>query len=198
MPALTILVTGFGPFPGAPFNPTGHLVERLARLRRPMLAEVKIIPHVFQTSYAAVDRDLPKLLAKHRPDALLMFGLAPRAKLLRIETRARNRSGSFPDISGRSLPGRQIRIDGPPDLVLPHGRHLLAAARSLRTPVALSRDADAICVTISVGAPAKRRRKMAFILPHSSTCHPLHVRFCARAKGIVRVSTIFRALPSVF
>ena len=141
MPALTILVTGFGPFPGAPFNPTGHLVERLARLRRPMLADVTIIPHVFETSYAAVDRDLPKLLAKHRPDALLMFGLAPRAKLLRIETRARNRSGSFPDISGRSLPRRQIRTDGPPDLVLPHGRHLLAAAHSLKTPVALSRDA---------------------------------------------------------
>ena len=27
----TILVTGFGPFPGAPFNPTAPLVERLAR-----------------------------------------------------------------------------------------------------------------------------------------------------------------------
>ena len=38
--ALTILVTGFGPFPGAPFNPTGPLVERLARLRRPALADV--------------------------------------------------------------------------------------------------------------------------------------------------------------
>jgi len=88
-----------------------------------------------------VDRDLPKLLAKHRPDALLMFGLAPRAKVLRIETRARNRSGSFPDISGRSMPGRQIRIDGPPDLMLPNARHLLIAARDLRTPVALSRDA---------------------------------------------------------
>jgi len=141
MSALTILVTGFGPFPGAPFNPTGHLVERLAKLRRPGLADVTIIPHVFETSYAAVDRDLPRLLAKHKPDALLMFGLAPRAKALRIETRARNRSGSFPDISGRSLPGRQIRIDGPPDLMLPHGRQLLVAARSLRTPVALSRDA---------------------------------------------------------
>src|SRR5215475_11899194 len=141
MSALTILITGFGPFPGAPFNPTGDMIERLAKLRRPALAEVTIIPHVFQTSYAAVDRDLPRLLTKHRPDALLMFGLAPRAKMLRIETRARNRSGSFPDISGRSLPGRQIRIDGPPDLVLPHGRYLLAAARSMRTPVALSRDA---------------------------------------------------------
>src|SRR5262245_23971500 len=120
MSALTILITGFGPFPGAPFNPTGDLVERLAKLRRPALAEVTIIPHVFQTSYAAVDRDLPRLLAKHKPDALLMFGLAPRAKVLRIETRAHNTSGSLPDVSGRSLPGRRIHADGPPDLALTH------------------------------------------------------------------------------
>ena len=78
---LTILVTGFGPFPGAPFNPTGPLVKRLARLRRPSLADVKIVGYVFPTSYAAVDRDLPRLIARHKPDALLMFGLAPRASV---------------------------------------------------------------------------------------------------------------------
>jgi pyroglutamyl-peptidase len=142
MATKVILVTGFGPFPGAPFNPTGQLVERLARLRRPALNDVTIVPHVFQTSYAAVDHDLPKLIARHKPDALLMFGLASRSKTLRIETRARKALGSFPDVSGRSLPGRKIRIAGPPDLALPaHGRHLLAAVRNVRTPVALSRDA---------------------------------------------------------
>ena len=30
-----ILLTGFGPFPGAPFNPTMPLVKRLTALRRP-------------------------------------------------------------------------------------------------------------------------------------------------------------------
>src|SRR5437762_13061544 len=98
----TVLVTGFGPFPGAPFNPTGPLVERLARLRRPALGDVTIVPHVFQTSYAAVDRELPELIARHKPDALLMFGLAPRAKALRIETRARNALTLLPDVSGQS------------------------------------------------------------------------------------------------
>jgi pyroglutamyl-peptidase len=57
--AATILVTGFGPFPGAPFNPTGPLVERLARLRRPALANTKIVLHIFPTSYAAVDAICP-------------------------------------------------------------------------------------------------------------------------------------------
>src|SRR5262245_45078635 len=60
----TILVTGFGPFPGAPFNPTMPLVGRLARLRRPALADIKIVPHIFPTSYAAVDRELPRLIAE--------------------------------------------------------------------------------------------------------------------------------------
>jgi pyroglutamyl-peptidase len=138
----TVLVTGFGPFPGAPFNPTGPLVERVARLRRPALADVKVIPHVFKTSYVAVDRDLPKLIARHKPDALLMFGLAPRAKTLRVETRARNTSMLFPDISGQSPRRSSIVSGGPSAMPLPaHAHHLLAAARSARVPIAFSRDA---------------------------------------------------------
>ena len=36
--SLTVLLTGFGPFPGAPFNPTQALVGRLGARRRPALA----------------------------------------------------------------------------------------------------------------------------------------------------------------
>ena len=68
--ALTILLTGFGPFPGAPSNPTGVLVQRLAYLRRPALADVRLVPHVFSTSYRAVDSDLPHLLADLKPDGV--------------------------------------------------------------------------------------------------------------------------------
>ena len=64
---LRILITGFGPFPGAPYNPTPALVARLLRLRRPAFAEVERIGHIFPVSYRAVDRELPELLARHRP-----------------------------------------------------------------------------------------------------------------------------------
>jgi pyroglutamyl-peptidase len=138
----TILVTGFGPFPGAPFNPTGPLVEHLARLRRPALADATIVPHVFPTSYAAVDRDLPKLITRHRPDALLMFGLAPRAKTLRIETRARNALALLPDVGGSSLRRLKLAPGGPAALALPAPAvQLLAAAQGARVPVIRSRDA---------------------------------------------------------
>ena len=138
----TILVTGFGPFPGAPYNPTGPLVERVSRLRRPVMAGITIVPHIFRTSYATVDDELQSLLKRHRPDALLMFGLAPRAKSIRIETRARNALSSFRDVSGRSLNRRSIVSGGPPALALPaQGRHLVAATRNARVPIVLSRDA---------------------------------------------------------
>jgi len=142
MTSVTILLTGFGPFPGAPFNPTEHLVKRLARLRRPALADVTIVRHVFATSYAAIDRELPRLIAKHKPDALLMFGLAPRARWLRVETRARNTLALLPDVTRATPRGHAIAAGEPAALAMPSpARRLLAAARAARLPAALSRDA---------------------------------------------------------
>jgi pyroglutamyl-peptidase len=140
--SLTILVTGFGPFPGAPFNPTGSLARRVTRARRPALADVKLVTHIFPTSYAEVDRELPALIARHKPDALLMFGLAPRARGLRVETRARNALALLPDVGGASLGRRTIAVGGPPSIKLrTPSQPLLAALRGLQPSAALSRDA---------------------------------------------------------
>jgi pyroglutamyl-peptidase len=139
----TVLITGFGPFPGAPFNPTGPLAQRLAARRRPALADVTRIVRVFRTSYAAVDAELPRLIARHRPDVLLLFGLATRTPYLRIETRARNAvSTMVPDASGRILRTTCIRPHGPIALQgrAPFAR-LAQAARAARVPVRLSRNA---------------------------------------------------------
>src|SRR2546421_296247 len=87
---LRILITGFGPFPGTPFNPTQPLVARLLRLRRPAFTDVEFSSHIFPVTYKAVDRELPMALARHRPHALLMFGLASRTAHARVETRARD------------------------------------------------------------------------------------------------------------
>ena len=138
----TLLLTGFGPFPGAPFNPTTPLVKHLARVRRPGLADVRIVGHVFPTSYAAVDRELPALIAHHRPDALLMFGLATRAKRVRIETRARNALALLPDVKGATVHKAKIAPGGPAALPMPAPMmRLLTAARTSRVPTILSRDA---------------------------------------------------------
>src|ERR1700731_4705599 len=61
---MRVLITGFGPFPGAPFNPSAALAKALAHRRRPALAGIERVTHVFATTYASVDRDLPKLFAQ--------------------------------------------------------------------------------------------------------------------------------------
>ena len=110
---MRVLITGFGPFPGAPFNPSAALAKALARRRRPALAGIERALHVFATTYASVDRDLPNLLAQ-KPDIVLMFGVAGRRRQLCIETQARNAvSLLFPDACGyRPLRG-VIKLHGP-------------------------------------------------------------------------------------
>ncbi|MEX0841269.1 MAG: pyroglutamyl-peptidase I [Xanthobacteraceae bacterium] len=143
MKSLVVLLTGFGPFPGAPFNPTGPLVHRLARLRRPGLADVRLTAHVFPTSYRAVDEELPRLLSRLRPDAVLMFGLAAGSRCLRVEVRARNAvSALIRDTEGRSSFAASIVPGGPHALHFdaPANR-LVLAARAAGLPARLSHDA---------------------------------------------------------
>lgn len=142
MKPLRILITGFGPFPGAPHNPTPALVERLVKLRRPALLDIELATHIFHVSYAAVDRDLPKLLATHRPHALLMFGLAARTSFLRVETRARNAvTMLWPDAAQTRV--RKGSISGCADAMTfgAHTQRLLRAAQATGIDARASRDA---------------------------------------------------------
>ena len=139
---LRILITGFGPFPGAPFNPTEPLVARLLRLRRPALGDVELSGHIFPVTYRDVDRELPDLLAARRPHALLMFGLASRTQHLRIETRARNAVTTlWPDAEHARV--RKGSISGGADALMfgPHTARLLRAAVGTGIDARASRNA---------------------------------------------------------
>ena len=126
-----ILITGFRPFPGAPYNPTERLVARLLRLRRPSLDRVERVGHIFPVTYSAVDRQLPELIAAHRPDALLMFGLATRTRFMRIETRARNTiTQIWPDADHTDVRHRSIDIG--PDATRRFGPHAIKLLRAAR------------------------------------------------------------------
>jgi len=139
---LRILITGFGPFPGAPYNPTIPLVKRLTQLRRPTFDDVEFASHIFHVTYATVDRELPKLIAGFRPDALLSFGLADRTPFMRVETRARNAvTTTFPD-ADRNHARKGSIVDGADaELFGPHTARLLRAARSTGIDARASRDA---------------------------------------------------------
>ena len=139
---LRILITGFGPFPGAPFNPTQPLVARLLRLRRPAFGDVELIGHIFHVTYTTVDRELPELIARHRPQALLMFGLADRTAHVRVETRARNAVTTlFPD-ADRNHARKGSIVSGADAMMFgPHTAKLLRAADGTGVDVRASRDA---------------------------------------------------------
>jgi pyroglutamyl-peptidase len=137
----TILITGFGPFPGAPLNPTGPLVKILVRRYR--AAGVHCMAHIFRTSYEAVDRELPMLVERERPAVIVMFGLSQQARHLRIETHARNvRSRIHADVAGL-LPSTGIIAPGGPDMLALRApaHQLVAAARGAGVRATLSRDA---------------------------------------------------------
>ena len=139
---LRILITGFGPFPRAPFNPTMSLVKRLTQLRRPAFSDVDFTGHIFHVTYGTVDRELPDLVARLRPDAMLMFGLAGRTDHVRIETRARNAvTTTFPDADRKVARNGSI-VDGAEAATFgPHTARLLRAARGTGIDARPSRDA---------------------------------------------------------
>jgi pyroglutamyl-peptidase len=167
--AAKILITGFGPFPGAPFNPTEPLVMALARPRHPF-AHVRRVTHIFRVSYEAVDRELPALLAREQPDVLVMFGLAGRTKHVRIETRARNAlARTLPDVGGHVPVTATIAPDAPATRPLRSpGQRLVEAAQSAGVPAALSRDAgrylcNYLCWQATAVTGADAPRLTAFI-----------------------------------
>jgi pyroglutamyl-peptidase len=139
---MRVLLAGFGPFPGAPLNPSAAVAQALARRRRPALSGLDRSVHTFATTYAAVDHDLPKLFA-NKPDIILIFGLAGRRRQICIETRARNAcSVLFPDASGLRPAKGVIEAAGPQARFGRAPFHRLrSASRASNVPVRLSRDA---------------------------------------------------------
>ena len=184
-----VLITGFGRFPGAAFNPSAPLARALSHLHRPALSGVRLIGHVFPTSYDAVDRELPMLLEKYRPDIVLMFGVAPRSKAVRIETRAHNVFSHFPDAK-RLSPGRRKIIAGA-KASLP-GRapfqRMLHATRAAQHGSVLSRNAGGyLCNYVYWRALEAARRPdgpttVAFV--HVPPCRSGAARLRPTAKGI--------------
>ncbi|MDB5641498.1 MAG: Peptidase pyroglutamyl peptidase [Hyphomicrobiales bacterium] len=108
---LTLLVTGFGPFPGAPSNPSAAIVKaldsavawRMARLG--VRIETRILPVIF----ADVPGALAVALRETKPDAVLHIGLAGRRRKLGVELQARNRiTVLYPDAARARAAARHV------------------------------------------------------------------------------------------
>ncbi|MGO9134012.1 MAG: hypothetical protein ACLP8A_08195 [Methylovirgula sp.] len=108
---IRLLVTGFGAFPGVRRNPTLALLAALDR-RRARLARfgIALELHALPVIYDGLAARLDDLIQTIKPDAILMFGLAGRRKILSIETQARNRANMFHrDAQGACPPAAVLR-----------------------------------------------------------------------------------------
>ena len=157
----TLLVTGFGGFPGAPLNPSAEIVALLRRdwSRRFSRAGIRLATAVLPVVHDIAPR-LDALVRREKPDAILHLGLAGSRRRVSVETRARNRSSSLkPDANG-SLPSASLLARGA------LSRHstwavgrLAAALRARKIDAVLSHDAgDYVCNatlwhSLKAGAP---------------------------------------------
>ncbi len=137
-----LLLTGFGPFPGAPRNPTAYVVERIVA-RADLGLRAEIVARVLPVTWAAIEA-LPALLGEVAPDAVLMLGLARRARSIRVECRAHAHVlAAAVDATGRHGPRALSPEPAPPLPATAPVRTLCRAIRARGLPAELSNDAGA-------------------------------------------------------
>jgi pyroglutamyl-peptidase len=106
-----LLITGFGPFPRVPRNPSERVARAVAANPRWRLLGWQVDLRILDTRYSALDAQLLPALRECDPDAVLLLGVAPRRDAITPERQARNRvSRLFPDAGGR-LGDASLRLD---------------------------------------------------------------------------------------
>ncbi len=104
-----VLLTGFGPFPGVPENPSGWLAEALAARGAP---NYDVHGHVLPTEWEALAALTPHLHESLQPHVMIHFGVSPGANGLRIERTAHNRAEPRADACGVKPASNTIVSDG--------------------------------------------------------------------------------------
>jgi pyroglutamyl-peptidase len=140
-----LLVTGFGPFPGAPENPTEALVRALAAEAADSFGAKALRAVVLPTEYRRSWTALRGLYARFRPDVVMHFGMSGKADAIMIERLGRCRTAAdVPDAAGHAPISGRARRSGPDTLAatLPV-EAILAALLAAKIPAALSDDAGA-------------------------------------------------------
>lgn len=147
MPQLThrpvrVLVTGFGPFPGAHENPTTALAGCIGDATDWFPAGIILHTAVIPTVWEKAGPRLADLLDEFDPDIALHFGVYGGAGTIRVERAARNHASTHADAEGRRAAGPVLVPGGPRALsaTLPT-RHIAARLRAAGHAAKVSSDA---------------------------------------------------------
>ena len=141
-PGIRILVTGFGPFPGVPFNASSVLVEQLAEAEPRSVPRATILAAILPTDWRLAAETSRRAVRAFDPDVILHFGVSRRCAGFEVETQARNHAAPFLDQAGLEPPGRTLRRGAPPMLkaTLPAAM-LVQRLRLAGLPAVVSSDA---------------------------------------------------------
>jgi len=139
---MRLWVTGFGPFPGAPVNPTERLVEQLGGLAPEAIGASALVcealPSEFSRALAIAD-ERHRILA---PDIAVHFGLHRDAAGFRLERQAVNLIGAErADAAGVVPLDRQVACGAPPSRRCTWPAAVAAALRGAGLAVEHSEDA---------------------------------------------------------
>ena len=166
----TILLTGFGPFPGVAENATAKLIPDLGRLTRRAFPAHRIVTGILPTEWQAAPARLKALIRRTRPTLVLHFGVAREAKGFRIETTARNQCRQADDARGAGPADVCLVASGPPQLpVTIPTRDIVRALKQQGLAADLSRDAGGyLCNAVlyhslAAAAEAESPRMTGFI-----------------------------------
>lgn len=171
-PRPTILLTGFGPFPGIPENLTSRLVPEVAQRAARRFRGHDVVSEVFPTEWARAPQRLSDLYERHAPKLALHFGVSERATGFQIETTAFNRCLSVADAAGCLPSALEIDPEGSANLAtrLP-AEDIVARLHSLNLPAALSPDAGSyLCNSIFY-----RTLHHAAALPRAAVAGFIHI-----------------------
>lgn len=109
-----LLVTGFGPFPGVPFNISAALVDYLTS--RPACPQMELHTAILPTHWREGPAIAVTRIRELLPDAVIHFGVSRHADGFQFEARAYNQCANLADCAGTFASGFYLRRNGPPML----------------------------------------------------------------------------------
>jgi pyroglutamyl-peptidase len=112
-PRPTILLTGFGPFPGIDSNATAELIPELTVAVRERFPHHDVIGEVLPVEWSRAPQALKRLLSGAKAVLALHFGVSPEAKGLQIELVGRNVRGARHDAAGELPTAEPVVVHGP-------------------------------------------------------------------------------------
>ena len=109
----TILITGFGPFPGAPDNPSQLLVKALSEQKNTDGINANLVYGLLPTHWQKLTPALDNLFDQHQPDFCVHLGYSAISPGFCLETSAYNETCAQPDVDGHAGSCDPVLIEQP-------------------------------------------------------------------------------------